>query len=170
VSVPPGDQVEEGRTMAAGTPVSFGRGMRVALLAASMLAVAACGTTTTKHGHHFGDNDVSQIQPGMNQDAVRMALGSPTTTSAVGNGNAYYYISSTTKQTAFFKPDEVDRRVLAVYFNRIGSVEHVANYGLKDGQVVNYANGETPAHIRDQGFIKKFFRGVGPKTTLGEKD
>ena len=157
--------------MATGAPVSLGgismiKSWRRALLGAGLLTLAACGTTTTKHGHHFGDNDVGQIQPGMSQDSVRMALGTPTTTSATGGSNAYYYISSTTKQTAFFMPDEVDRRVLAVYFNRIGSVEHVANYGLKDGQVINYAKGETPAHIRDQGFIKKFFRGVGPKQKL----
>ena len=139
------------------------------LAGAAVLLIAGCAATTTKHGHHFGDNDLQQVQPGMTQDAVRLALGTPDTTSVVSGGNAYYYISSTTKQAAFFKPDEVDRRVVAVYFNRGGSVDKIANYGLKDGQVVDFVNRETPAHLRDKGFISRFFRGVGPKQKLGDE-
>ena len=80
----------------------------------------------------------------MGQDQVRAALGSPTTTAAVGTGSAYYYISSTEGQTAFFKPTEKDRKVLAVYFTPVGSVDRVAQYGLKDGKVFDYVKNETP--------------------------
>lgn len=138
----------------------------VCALSGAILVMAGCAATTTRHGHHFGETDLQQIQPGMTQDAVRMALGTPDTTSTVGAGNAYYYISSTTKQQAFFKPEEVDRRVVAVYFNRVGTVERVSNYGLKDGQIVDFVNRETPAHLRDKGFISRFFRGVGPKQKI----
>jgi outer membrane protein assembly factor BamE (lipoprotein component of BamABCDE complex) len=102
----------------------------------------------------------------MTEDSVRMALGSPATTSAMPGGNAYYYISSTTKQTAFFKPEEVDRKVIAVYFNQVGSVDNVAHYGMRDGRVVDFAKNETPAHLRDKSFIARFFRGVGPKQKI----
>ncbi len=102
----------------------------------------------------------------MSQDAVRAAFGTPDTTSSVAGGNAYYYISSTEKQTAFFKPDEVDRRVVAIYFNGTGSVSQVANYGMKDGRIFDYVKRETSAHIRDKGLIAQFFRGVGPKQKL----
>lgn len=138
------------------------------LVAGAVLALAACSSVTMKHGHHFGDGDLQQVQPGMSQEAVRTALGTPDTTSAASGGQAYYYISSTTKQTAFFKPDEVDRKVLAVYFNQIGSVDKVAHYGMKDGQIVDYAKGETLAYMRDRSLISRFFRGVGPKQTLAE--
>lgn len=141
-------------------------GWRHWLAAGCFVAIAGCASTTTRHGHHLNDTDLQQIQPGMSQDSVRMALGTPDTTSVVGNGNAYYYISSTTKQQAFFKPEEVDRRVVAVYFNRVGSVEKVSNYGLKDGQIVDFVNRETTAHIRDKTFLAKFFRGIGPKQKI----
>ncbi len=74
----------------------------------------------------------------MSQDQVRTTLGTPTTTATVGAGSAYYYISSTTGQTSFFKPVEKDRKVLAVYFSPLGSVDRVAQYGLKDGKVFDY--------------------------------
>ncbi len=141
-------------------------GIVVALTLGMLLFGAGCASTTMKHGHHFNDGDVQQVQPGMSQEAVRNALGTPDTTSSVSGSNAFYYIGSTSKQTAFFKPDEVDRKVLAVYFNPVGTVEKVANYGMKDGVVVDYVNRETAAHLRDKSFIARFFRGVGPKQTL----
>lgn len=130
------------------------------------VSLFGCAATTVRRGHLFNDGDLQQISPGMAQEAVRNSLGTPDTTSALPGGNAFYYISSTEKETSFFKPEEVDRKVVAVYFNRAGSVEKVAQYGLKDGRVFDYVARETPAHMRDRNFIQKFFRGVGPKTKL----
>ncbi len=138
-------------------------GRPVLVVSLVVALMAGCAATTIKHGHHFNDNELTQIQPGMSQDAVRNALGTPDTTSAVPSGNAFYYISSTRKEVAFYKPEEVDRRVVAIYFNRVGSVEQVAHYGMKDGRVFDYVSRETPAHMRDRNFISRFFRGVGPK-------
>lgn len=137
----------------------------VRALAAAALAVAltACAPVTTKHGHQFKESDIQQIQPGMSADSVRLALGTPATTSTVAGGNAYYYISSTETQSAFFKPTEVDRKVLAVYFDQTGSVERVAHYGMKDGKIFDYVKRETPSHVRDQGFLKQIFRGLGQR-------
>jgi len=137
-------------------------GMSVALL------ITGCASTTLKHGHQFHEADLQQIQPGMTEDSVRMALGTPATTSVLPGGNAYYYISSTTKQSAFFKEEEVDRKVVAVYFNPTGSVDKVAHYGMRDGRVFDFVKNETPAHMRDKSFISKFFRGIGPKQAIVE--
>ena len=80
----------------------------------------------------------------MGQEQVRASLGSPTTTATIGSGSAYYYISSTQGQTAFFTPVERDRKMLAVYFTPLGSVDRVAQYGLKDGKVFDFVKHETP--------------------------
>ncbi|MFM2422249.1 MAG: hypothetical protein RL291_779 [Pseudomonadota bacterium] len=127
------------------------------------MGLAACSPTVIKHGHHFSEQDATLIQPGMNQEQVRAALGTPSTTATVGGGNAFYYISSTHKQVAFFKPEEVDRRVLAVYFNPIGAVDRTATYGLKDGKVVNFASKQTPHQARDENIIRALFRNLGTK-------
>jgi len=131
--------------------------------ALACLVLTAWGETITKHGHHFQDNDLQQVSSGMSQDQVRSTLGTPTTTATVGSGTAFYYISSTTGQTSFFKPVEKDRKVLAVYFNPLGSVDRVAQYGLKDGKVFNYAKQETPSPARDEGVLKALFRNLGTK-------
>lgn len=134
-----------------------------ALVALGALVLTACSETVTVRGHQFQEADVQRVTKGMGQDQVRAALGSPTTTAAVGTGSAYYYISSTEGQAAFFKPTERDRKVLAVYFTPVGSVERVAQYGLKDGKVFDYVKNETPSAARDEGMLKKLFRNLGTK-------
>lgn len=144
----------------------MGRGkhaLRVALAAAAVWALAGCAETVIKHGHQFQDSDIGQISPGMSQDQVKTVLGTPTTTAAVGSGSAYYYISSIQTQTAFFSPTEKDRKVLAIYFNPLGSVNKVAQYGLKDGKVFDYIKQETPSHAKDEGVLKALFRNLGVK-------
>ena len=125
---------------------AYPRALRVAAGAALLaLALTACSETVTVRGHQFQESDLQRVTKGMGQDQVRAALGSPTTTAAVGTGSAYYYISSTEGQAAFFKPTEKDRKVLAVYFTQMGSVDQVAQYGLKDGKVFDYVKNETPS-------------------------
>ena len=133
------------------------------------LALGACSEQIIKHGHQFRENDAQQIQPGMSQEQVKLQLGSPATTATINNGQAYYYIASTMTQTAFMKPKEVDRKVLAVYFNPTGSVDQVANYGIKDGKVVDYISRKTPAPGgRDDGILKQLFRNLGTRQLYGE--
>jgi outer membrane protein assembly factor BamE (lipoprotein component of BamABCDE complex) len=127
------------------------------------LALTACAESITKHGHQFQENDLRSITSGMSQEQVRTSLGTPTTTATVGSGSAYYYISSTQGQTAFFTPVEKDRKVLAVYFNQLGSVDRVAHYGIKDGKVFNFAKQKTATPSRDEGIIKALFRNLGAK-------
>ena len=136
---------------------------RVGAATLACLLVAACAEIVTKHGHQFQDNDLQQVSSGMSEDQVRSTLGTPTTTATVGAGRAYYYISTTTGQTSFFKPVEKDRKVVAIYFSPLGSVERVANYGLKDGKVFDYVKQQTPAPARDEGLLKALFRNLGTK-------
>jgi len=64
---------------------------------------------------------------------------------------------------------EVDRQVVAVYFSQQGSVERVAQYGLKDGKVFDFISRSTPAPGgREDGIIKQLFRNLGQKQIFGE--
>ncbi|KWT71575.1 Outer membrane lipoprotein OmlA [Hyphomicrobium sulfonivorans] len=138
-------------------------------LLAGALAIAACDSNVIKHGVQFHEGDLQQVQPGMTQEQVRMNLGTPSTTAVVGTSQAYYYISSTATQTAFMLPTEQDRQVVAVYFSPGGTVERVANYGMKDGRVFDYVSRTTPAPGgKDDGIIKQLFRNLGTKQIFGD--
>jgi outer membrane protein assembly factor BamE (lipoprotein component of BamABCDE complex) len=143
----------------------------VPLLAALLLGVpplAGCGAQVDRHGHVFIDVDLDQIQTGMSKEEVRTVLGSPDTTSAIG-GDAYYYISTTTKTVAFLKPREIDRQVVAVYFDGRETVRNVAHYGMKDGIVVNYYSGETPARGKDLTFIEQLFGNIASRRLFNDQ-
>jgi outer membrane protein assembly factor BamE (lipoprotein component of BamABCDE complex) len=127
----------------------------VALVLGAAL-VSGCGAQIDRHGHVFMDVDIQSVQPGMSKDDVTKVLGSPDTTSTIG-GDAYYYISTTQKTVAFMKPKEIDRQVVAVYFDGGATVQQVAHYGLKDGIVVNYYKNETPARGKDLGLLEQIF-------------
>ena len=143
--------------------------MGLALLLAAVIPLAACDSTVLKHGTQFHDGDLQQITPGMSEQQVRMNLGTPATTAIVNNGQAYYYISSTQTQTAFFLPEEEDRQVVAVYFTEGGTVERVANYGMQDGKVIDTVSRTTPTPGgKDDGILKQLFRNLGTRQIFGE--
>ena len=150
--------------------MSSGRHFAVtAVLALGLtVSIAGCATQTSKHGHHFTAAEIQQVQPGMSKEQVQLTLGTPDTTATI-DGGAYYYIASTTKGAHFLEPKEVDRRVVAVYFNPTGSVDRVAHYGLKDGKVFDFINRETPAKGRDDSILKSLFRNLGQTNPFGAK-
>lgn len=141
------------------------------LLAALLLGaapMAGCGAQIDRHGHVFIDVDLDQIQPGMSKQEVETVLGSPDTRSTIA-GDAYYYISTTTKTVAFLKPREIDRQVVAVYFDGGESVRKVAHYGMKDGIVVDYYSGETPARGKDLSMIEQIFGNIANRGMLKDR-
>ena len=133
------------------------------------IGLSACSAQIDRHGHQFSEAEIKQISPGMSKDAVKAQVGTPDTTSTLGASNeVYYYISSTKKTVAFMKPEEIDRKVLAVYFTPHGAVERVAHYGLKDGRVINLISRETPSHASEQTLLKQLFRNLGYKQIFGD--
>ncbi len=151
-----------------GPRITTTRARQVAGAIALTLLLQGCAPTVTRHGHHLSDTDISQVQTGMSQAQVSGVLGSPTTTATVSGAQTFYYISSTQEQTAFFTPKETDRKVLAVYFSQHGAVDRVAQYGLKDGKVINYSKNQTQSHAREDGILKSLFRNLGTKPLFGE--
>jgi outer membrane protein assembly factor BamE (lipoprotein component of BamABCDE complex) len=138
-----------------------------AVVAIAAVWLSGCASTVTRHGQLFQDTDLQQVSPGMTQEQVKTALGTPSTTAAAGTGNAYYYISSTMVQNSFMLPNEVDRKVVAVYFTQGGTVDKVANYGMKDGKVFDSISRTTPsANTNDDGVVKSLFRNLGQRGNI----
>lgn len=122
--------------------------------------LAACGGQVVTHGHIFTEEDLRQVRDGMTKEQVVLALGTPDTKSAVG-AETFYYISSTEKTIMFMPPQTTDRRVVAVYFNKSGSVQRIANYGLQDGKIIDFVTRETPSHGSETGLLRELFRNIG---------
>lgn len=138
------------------------RGLNLAGAAGLSLALAGCigydGDIT--RGYVIDQRALSQVKPGNSAEQVLVVMGTPSTTSTVG-GSAWYYISqSVSRSFAFSPPAITDQRVLAVYFGKDKKVERIANYGLENGQVIDFVTRTTPTGGADQGFVKNLFRSL----------
>ena len=122
-----------------------------------------------QHGYQFDQQAVADVKTGQTAEQILVALGSPSTTSTVG-GDAWYYISQkTTRPVAFMAPKITDRQIYAVYFDKGKKVTRVANYGLQDGKVVDFAGGATPTLGADGTYLKSLFFNFNPFGGLMQK-
>lgn len=150
-------------------------------LATSSLLLAGCGpdsggfvlptstglNETFTRGFVMDESLVAQIKTGMDVQSVLQILGTPSTTSTVGN-RTFYYISQTMRRRMQFQdPQVIDQQVLVVYFNKSFKVERIAHYGLKDGVVFDFISRTTPAGGEEQSFLRNLFRGVTKFNPLG---
>lgn len=154
--------------------VTTRRAALLGLLATSSLALAGCGPDASgfriptsaglneeyTRGFVMDDGLIAQVRPGMDVQAVLSTLGTPSTTSTVGN-RTFYYISQTVRRRFQFQDlSVVDQKVLVVYFNKAFKVERIANYGLQDGVIFDFISRTTATGGEEQSFLRNLFRGV----------
>jgi outer membrane protein assembly factor BamE (lipoprotein component of BamABCDE complex) len=131
----------------------------------SAFFIVSCAGQVDRHGHLFTDVDLQQIQPGMSQDQVRLTLGTPDTRGTL-DGDVFYYISSTRKTMPAGRPKVIDRKVVAVYFNKQQSVREVGHYGLKEGKIIDFIDGETPTYGRKLSALEQLFGNISNRKSL----
>ena len=135
----------------------------VALVFASLFALAGCGSTveTLQRGYVLPEGALEQVPVGATQEQVLIVLGTPSTVATV-NGDAFYYISQKAQRTAAFMPHEVvDQRVIAVYFDKDRRVTRLANYGIKDGKIFDFLSQTTPTGGQELSYLRNIFKNVG---------
>lgn len=111
-------------------------------------------------GFVFDDESIGKVKTGMDVQAVLNALGTPSTTSTVGNKTFYYIGQTVRRRFQFQRLEVVDQKVLTIYFNKAFKVERIANYGLQDGVIFDFITRSTPTGGEEQSFLRNLFRGV----------
>ncbi len=152
-----------------------GAGHRRAFLAGTAIlcsALAGCNTAhtlnpseTISEGYVLDQDALAATPVGSSREQVLLSLGTPSTTATFDN-EVFYYISQKRYRAAqFMKPKIVDRHILAVYFDKNGKVQQLANYGLKDGKLFDFISRTTPTGGKDQTFIGQVIQGVNKAPT-----
>ncbi|WP_343314812.1 outer membrane protein assembly factor BamE [Brucella sp. BE17] len=147
-----------------------------ALLASTVIvfavALAGCNTASTLNpsetiteGYVLDQDALDSVPVGSSREQVLLALGTPSTTATFDN-EVFYYISQTRRRAAqFMKPKLVDRKILAIYFDKDGKVHHIANYGMQDGKLFDFVTRTTPTGGKDQTFLGQVIQGVSKAPT-----
>ncbi|GAB4068892.1 hypothetical protein GCM10028812_29530 [Ancylobacter sonchi] len=100
---------------------------------------------------------LEQIPVGSSQEQVLLVLGTPSTVATV-DGEVFYYISQKTKKVMFLRPEVIEQRVLAIYFDpKDKRVTRIADYGLKDGKVFDFVSRTTPTGGQELSVLGQIF-------------
>jgi outer membrane protein assembly factor BamE (lipoprotein component of BamABCDE complex) len=129
--------------------------------AAALLSVAGASlggcTQVYHHGYFVPEGALEQIPLGASQDQVLIVLGTPSTVATI-SGEVFYYMSQRAEQTSFLPQKEIDRRIVAVYFDKQRRVQRLADYGLKDGKVFDFISRTTPSGGVEQNWLGFAFK------------
>ena len=136
--------------------------LRPAFLAAALLLGAnGCAPTIDIRGNNPLPDSMALIKVGeTTQDEVLTLLGTPSSTMNYGE-EVWHYISSRIETTAFFTPEEKERKVVSIFFDTNSKVRNVTTLTLADGRVVDSVSRVTPTAGKDLSVIEQLLGNVG---------
>src|ERR1700755_840872 len=124
---------------------------RILLIGTAALLIA-CTPVISQRGYMEDKEVTAGIKSGSDtKTSVQEKLGYASTTATFG-GDAWYYISQTEKQIAFFTPTVQQRSIFAVYFDKSGKVANMQHYALTQGHLIDLETRTTPARGRELTF------------------
>jgi outer membrane protein assembly factor BamE (lipoprotein component of BamABCDE complex) len=125
------------------------------------LSVAACAPRIDQRGNKPDEDQVVQINPGVDdKNRVAELIGTPSTISTFDD-RTWYYISKRTETTAFFDPEVKDQEVLAINFDEGGIVESMKIYGQEDGRTIAYVDRTTPTEGNELTIMQQLLGNLG---------
>ncbi|RKQ71424.1 Beta-barrel assembly machine subunit BamE [Litorimonas taeanensis] len=137
-------------------PVCFG-------LAA--ITLMACNPILRTHGYVPTEDKPQAVNPETDTKASVLArLGNPSVKSTFDEDIAedtWFYMNSVRQRYAYLRPQIEERSITAITFDEDGQVTEVAEYGIEDGQYVNYVNRETPTRGRELSVLEQIFGTIG---------
>ncbi|MDC0737333.1 outer membrane protein assembly factor BamE [Cognatishimia sp. SS12] len=125
------------------------------------LLAAACTAQYRNHGYVPSEDDLAEIIVGVDtRDSVAESIGTPTAGGVLNEGG-YYYVRSQFKTVGPFRPEEVDRQLVAVSFDQNGVVSNIERFGLEDGRVVRLSRRVTDNGLNNISFLRQLLGNLG---------
>jgi outer membrane protein assembly factor BamE (lipoprotein component of BamABCDE complex) len=130
-------------------------------LIASFTVLSGCVAQIDNRGYELEGVDFTKVQPGVHtSEQVQQLLGTPSSTSAF-RPETWYYISKVTSTKAFFTPQVLDEKIVAIKFNDAGIVETVTESKGEDRQEIKPVKRETKTAGHETGVLREIFSNFG---------
>jgi outer membrane protein assembly factor BamE (lipoprotein component of BamABCDE complex) len=140
------------------------------MLMALLGAATACEPLVDLRGNMPSPERLVEVKPGrFTKSDVTALLGTPASTSVFGD-NRWYYISSKVETIAFFKPEELERQVVVIDFDRTGTVTNIRKLSLADGKDISMVSRETPTAGRDLTVLEQLLGNIGKFNSKAKDD
>lgn len=130
-------------------------------IALSALSAGCIKPVQSYHGYIADEAQPKEMEPGVDTRASVLArLGTPSTKS-IFDEDTWFYVSTEHERFAFYREQVAKRNIVAVRFGEDDKVEDVLTYNVDDGEVINYAQRETPTLGRELSLIEQLLGSVG---------
>lgn len=137
------------------------RPMRMLATAIVAGSIMACAPVIDNRGYVFDQRKIDGLEKGgTTLDNIRNEFGSPTSVSEL-NGQAFYYIYSRFVTESYRAPEETDRQVLALYFNKDETLKDFGVYKLEDGIIVPIVERTTQTQGQELSALQQIFGNLG---------
>ena len=139
---------------------------KIFFLSISLLLSACSNDLFLVHNGNMPANEkISEVHLGQSKQDVMNILGAPSLTTGLSDDH-WIYMASTVKKVAFFRPEELDRKVLAISFDN-GQISKIEKLSLADGNNFKIDTHTTQTTEQEQGFFRKYFGGGGSYMPFG---
>jgi outer membrane protein assembly factor BamE (lipoprotein component of BamABCDE complex) len=134
----------------------------MSIIAALGLAVlTACSATYRNHGYVPPDEDLQELVVGVDTRAtVDDVIGPPSVGGVLGEGD-YYYVRKQVREYGMFRPEVIDRQVLAISFDDTDAIANIERFGLEDGNIVPLSRRVTDSSVVENGFLRQLLSNIG---------
>jgi outer membrane protein assembly factor BamE (lipoprotein component of BamABCDE complex) len=133
----------------------------IAVLAA--LPLAGCIKNTSTQGYTYQSKEaiIDNLNKGNNSKSdILRKLGAPSSKSAFG-AETWYYIFSKSQHVAFFSPEVIEQRILAISFDKKGRMTKLKNYGQDDIRELEFVSEKTKTEGHDLGLAEQLLGNIG---------
>ncbi len=141
----------------------FGLNIRLAkaVVLLCFFATASCTALYQNHGYVPADDELNELVVGVDSRAtVDDVIGPPTASGVLSDGD-YYYIRSRVRTYGMFKPEVVERQVLAISFDEADTVANIERFSLADGSIVPLSRRVTDSSVISNGFLRQLLGNLG---------
>ena len=140
---------------------------KAAILLCVLASLAACSPRFNNHGYVPPAEDLNSLVVGVDSRAtVDDVVGAPSASGLLSGGD-YYYVRSRIKEVGLYRPEVVERRVLAISFDQNDTIANIEQFSLADGRVVPLTRRVTDSSVVGKGFLRQLlgnFGNIDPST------
>ncbi|QFT95804.1 SmpA / OmlA family protein [Roseovarius sp. THAF8] len=134
---------------------------RIGAIVCLVGALAACTPTYRNHGYMPLQEDLQNLVVGVDtRDTVNDVIGPPSSAGMLDRGD-YYYVRSRVKEVGMYRPEVIERQVLAISFAPNDTIANIETFSLADGNIVPLTRRVTDSSVVGNGFLRQILGNFG---------
>lgn len=126
-----------------------------------LVLVTGCTATYQNHGYVPNDSELAELVVGVDSRATVDDLIGPPASSGLLAGGDYYYVRSRVRTFGMYRPEIVERQMLAISFDDTGTIANIERFGLQDGKAVALSRRVTNSSVVGNGFWRQILGNFG---------